>query len=127
MSENGVPISTPAMSPITCHVLDSTLGIPGRQIGVFVERYDFATAKYNIMGEGVTDEDGRCKTLLPGNSPLLPGLYKMTFKTGDYFVSRKQDSFYPIVEISFHIARPEEHYHIPLLLSPWSYTTYRGS
>ncbi|KAF8323744.1 Hydroxyisourate hydrolase [Clavulina sp. PMI_390] len=121
-------MATPAKkSPITCHVLDSTLGQPGKEIGVFVERYEFAAAKYNMLGEGSTDQDGRCTTLLDPSTPLAPGLYKITFKTGDYFVAQNRESFYPIVEITFHVAKADDHYHIPLLLSPWSYTTYRGS
>ena len=84
--------------------------------------------------------------LLDPDHKLKPGLYKLTFQTGDYFVATKRDSFYPVIDVSkykhcfkdpltktfghlkitFHVAK-EEHYHIPLLLSPWSYTTYRGS
>jgi len=114
-------------SQITCHVLDSALGIPGRRIGVFVEYFDLVAEKYNRVGQSETDENGRCNTLVPPNSPLLAGLYKITFETGRYFVAQQQESFYPIVEVAFHVAKPDEHYHIPLLLSPWSYTTYRGN
>ena len=100
---------------------------------------------YPLLGS-VTDGDGRCSTLLPSSPRLEAGIYKMTFNTGEYFTASNRDTFYPVVEvrdcisafafyvqsfttpqITFHLAKPEEHYHIPLLLSPWSYTTYRGS
>ncbi|KAF9515898.1 hypothetical protein BS47DRAFT_1315808 [Hydnum rufescens UP504] len=114
-------------SPITCHVLDSTLGQPGRDIGIFLEHFDFRVGKFNLLGRGITDADGRCNTLLQPSQSLKAGMYKMTFQTGDYFVATKRESFYPLVEVTFHVAKAEDHYHIPLLLSPWSYTTYRGS
>ncbi|KAF8308353.1 5-hydroxyisourate hydrolase [Cantharellus anzutake] len=113
-------------SPVTCHVLDSSFGKPAEDIGVFLEKFNFDTSAFDMLGKGTTNEQGRCETLLDPNHQLKPGLYKLTFQTGDYFVATKRDSFYPVIDITFHIAK-DEHYHIPLLLSPWSYTTYRGS
>jgi len=118
-------MSSSTRSPITCHVLDSTLGQPGRNVGVFLEHFD--NASFRLLAKGATDTDGRCSNLLPTSLKLETGLYKMTFQTGDYFAGLNRETFYPIVEITFHLAKPEEHYHIPLLLSPWSYTTYRGT
>ncbi|CAE6410935.1 unnamed protein product [Rhizoctonia solani] len=79
------------------------------------------------LASGQTDSDGRCVNLLPPQPRLKAGIYRMIFNTGEYFEKDKRDTFYPIVEITFHLAKPDEHYHVPLLLSPWSYTTYRGS
>lgn len=87
----------------------------------------------------VTNADGRCADLLDPTLRLAPGIYKMTFMTGPYFLAAGVDTFYPLVEVSlkddarltpeitFAYSNPEQHYHIPLLLSPFSYTTYRGS
>jgi len=71
--------------------------------------------------------DGRCTDLLDPAERLPPGVYKMTFKTGPYFAALNVPTFYPVVEITFAYSDPAQHYHIPLLLSPFSYTTYRGS
>ncbi|TXT07108.1 hypothetical protein VHUM_03278 [Vanrija humicola] len=79
------------------------------------------------LANGVTDADGRCSTLLDGNTLLKPGLYRMTFLTQEYFIARGVETFYPVVEITFNYVDPSQHYHVPLLMSPFSYTTYRGS
>ncbi|KAG9094533.1 hypothetical protein FS749_012255 [Ceratobasidium sp. UAMH 11750] len=112
-------------SPVTCHVLDSTLGKPAANVNVRLEVMDGSS--FTTLASGQTDSDGRCTTLLPSEPRLQAGVYKMIFNTGEYFEKDKRDTFYPVVEIIFQLAKPEEHYHIPLLLSPWSYTTYRGS
>ncbi|CUA69675.1 5-hydroxyisourate hydrolase [Rhizoctonia solani] len=115
----------PTKSPVTCHVLDSTLGKPAANVKVRLEAMEGST--FLTLASGQTDSDGRCTTLLPAEPRLNAGIYKMIFNTGEYFEKDKRDTFYPVVEIIFHLAKPDEHYHIPLLLSPWSYTTYRGS
>jgi len=117
---------TSSRPPVTCHVLDSSIGKPAADIGVFLEQFNFETSTFDTLGKGTTNQDGRCETLLDPDHKLKRGLYKLTFQTGDYFVATKRDSFYPVIDITFHVAK-EEHYHVPLLLSPWSYTTYRGS
>ncbi|KAG8959007.1 hypothetical protein FRC03_008551 [Tulasnella sp. 419] len=115
-----------ARSPVTCHVLDSTLGRPVSGVPVALMKAE-SNGNFTSLAEGATDQDGRCSTLLPSSPRLEAGFYKMIFRTGDYFAAAGRETFYPVVEINFHLAKPEEHYHIPLLLSPWSYTTYRGS
>ncbi|KAJ1301576.1 hypothetical protein OPQ81_008824 [Rhizoctonia solani] len=115
----------PTKSPITCHVLDSTLGKPAANVNVRLEAMEGSA--FVTLASGQTDSDGRCTNLLPAEPRLKTGVYKMIFHTGEYFEKDKRDTFYPVVEIIFHLAKPDEHYHIPLLLSPWSYTTYRGS
>lgn len=116
---------SPGKSPVTCHVLDSTLGRPAANVDVQLEALD--GSNFVKLASGQTDSDGRCTNLLPSEPRLSAGIYKMVFNTGEYFEKDKRDTFYPVVEIAFHLAKPDEHYHIPLLLSPWSYTTYRGS
>ncbi|KAJ8462282.1 hypothetical protein ONZ45_g17993 [Pleurotus djamor] len=128
-----------AKSPITCHVLDSSLGKPAE--GVIIRLQDRDPPKlegdpdiFNPLGKGVTNADGRCLDLLSPKDPnaesvkLIAGrTYKIIFKTQEYFERTNRKSFYPWVEISFTVENPDEHYHIPLLISPYSYTTYRGS
>ncbi|OWZ77463.1 hydroxyisourate hydrolase [Cryptococcus neoformans Tu401-1] len=119
-------------SPITCHVLDSSQGKPasGVKVSLQILRAELSgsnEAKDKILAEGTTDTDGRCSTLLSPNEKLSSGIYKMVFFTGDYFKATGTETFYPVVEITFNYADPSQHYHIPLLLSPFSYTTYRGS
>ncbi|KAL0247615.1 hydroxyisourate hydrolase [Cryptococcus tetragattii IND107] len=119
-------------SPITCHVLDSSQGKPASGVKISLqilkaEVLGSSEVTGKMLAEGITDTDGRCSTLLPPNEELSPGIYKMVFFTGDYFEAKGTETFYPVVEITFNYADPSQHYHIPLLLSPFSYTTYRGS
>jgi 5-hydroxyisourate hydrolase len=107
------------MSPITTHVLDTARGRPAAGIGVTLEYR--SEGKWSRIGSGVSDTDGRVRDLLPGDAILEPGEYRITFATAAY------STFYPSVEVSFVIEDPSQHYHIPLLLSPFGYSTYRGS
>ena len=112
------------MSPITTHVLDVSLGRPAAGVPVLLEMQD--GAGWAVMGRGVTDADGRNKTLMePGT--LAAGVYRLTFDTGVYFKIAKVTGFYPSVCITFEVHKAGEHYHVPLLLSPFGYSTYRGS
>ncbi|GAA5939634.1 hydroxyisourate hydrolase [Sporobolomyces koalae] len=115
----------PPRSPITCHVLDSTSGKPAPDMRIRLDRLN--TTGFVLQGQGMTDKDGRCNSLLPPGTVLEVGIFKITFFTSEYFTHRGILSFYPFVEIPFEVKSPEEHYHIPCLLSPYSYTTYRGS
>ncbi|GAA6017874.1 hypothetical protein JCM11491_001200 [Sporobolomyces phaffii] len=119
------PQSPAPRSPITCHVLDSTCGKPAPEMRIRLDRLN--TSGFVLQGQGVTDKDGRCNTLLPPGTVLEVGIFKITFFTSEYFTHRGILSFYPFVEIPFEVKSPEEHYHIPCLLAPHSYTTYRGS
>jgi 5-hydroxyisourate hydrolase len=111
------------MSPITTHILDTSLGKP--VAGVEIILYSNSNDSWKEIGRGITNSDGRIANLL--NKELLElGTYKMRFETKDYFDKMKVATFYPYVEIVFDI-RANEHYHIPLLLSPFGYSTYRGS
>ncbi len=112
-------------SPITSHVLDTSLGKPAEGIEVLLERRH-ETGRWQTLGEGATDADGRVADLLPSGS-LLAGNYRLVFATGEYFKRRNVITFYPTVVVNFQIIIPDEHYHVPLLLSPFGYSTYRGS
>lgn len=105
------------MSGISTHVLDTSRGkpVPNMRVRLFRQEIEILVT--------TTNPDGRCPTLLPANETLLPGAYRLIFETSAYF----EDSFYPEVSISFRVIDPSAHYHVPLLISPFGFTTYRGS
>lgn len=113
-------------SPITTHVLDTTLGRPAAGVPIQLDILAAAGA-WQELARGTTDADGRLRTLLPTGFPLAPGLYRIIFDTGAYFDSLKIRGFYPYVSIVFEVLHLDEHYHVPLLLNPFGYSTYRGS
>ena len=113
------------MRSITTHVLDTARGGPARGIPVLLEMQR-ADGTWKAVGRGVTNEDGRVNALLPGKGQLAAGTYRLTFDTGNYIRGRTTAAFYPHVVVVFR-ARAGERYHIPLLLSPYGYCTYRGS
>ena len=109
------------MSTISTHVLDTSLGKPAQGIPVELE-YGCA-----MIGSGVTDGDGRVRDLVPKSASLEVGDYRLTFFVGEYFASGNRESFYSEIVVSFRMNANSEHYHVPLLLSPFGYSTYRGS
>jgi 5-hydroxyisourate hydrolase len=113
------------MSGITTHVLDTSRGCPASGIRVELARIDAAGRSWPIA-HGATDADGRLRTLLPEGTPVVPGAYRLVFDTGAYFAARGVAAFYPHVVVTFTVG-DEPHYHVPLLLSPFGYSTYRGS
>lgn len=114
------------MRAITTHVLDTTVGRPGAGIPVVLERKTHTTG-WQMVGEGITDIDGRVNGLVPERDAFLPGHYRLIFETGTYFMLRNMDTFFPQITISFVVKDAQQHYHVPLLLSPFGYSTYRGS
>ncbi|MCA9238346.1 MAG: 2-oxo-4-hydroxy-4-carboxy-5-ureidoimidazoline decarboxylase [Planctomycetales bacterium] len=115
------------MSPLTTHVLNTHLGQPAAGVAITLELAEpFAAGEWRELAHGVTNHDGRIPDLLPPDS-LVKGRYRMTFATGAYFAAQGVDHFYPQVTVEFEIDHPGEHYHVPLLLSPFGYSTYRGS
>jgi 5-hydroxyisourate hydrolase len=114
------------MSPLTTHVLDTTRGTPASGIAVTLEIQAGKDA-WKSIAKGVTDSDGRVKTLLPDGSRLAAATYRLTFDTGAYFRATGTPSFYPYVSIVFETTGTTPHLHVPVLLSPHGYTTYRGS
>ena len=111
---------------ITTHVLDTARGKPADGVPIVLEHRD-AKGKWLELGRGTTDSDGRLRTLVPSGLALEPSTYRLTFDTADYFRAQGRDGFYPEVTISFTVRDPTQHYHVPLLLSPFGYSTYRGS
>lgn len=114
------------MSRISTHVLDTAKGRPAAGVPVRLEREE-AAGQWSQLHSTKTDEDGRCAELLPAGSRLSAGVYRLIFDTSAYFAASKIEGLYPSVQISFHVRSGESHFHIPLLLSPNGYTTYRGS
>lgn len=113
-----------AKSPITSHVLDVALGKPAAGVSVKLARSE--AGAFVELAQGTTNEDGRVTNLLsPGT--LAAGTYRISFALTPYFEASGRTSFYPHVDIVFTVERPEEHFHVPLLLSPFGYSTYRGS
>jgi 5-hydroxyisourate hydrolase len=113
------------MSHITTHVLDVTLGRPAANVPVKLEAQS-AAGQWTESAQGATDADGRLREWAAAKT-LPAGIYRLTFDTRAYFASRNIAGLYPQVVIVFEVRDAQEHYHIPLLLSPFGYSTYRGS
>ena len=114
------------MSAITTHILDVSNGVPARGVGVTLER-QAAGGDWKVIGKGATDDDGRARDLLAADARLETGNYRLTFETGAYFAARQIEGFYPQATVAFTVRDAAQHYHVPLLLSPFGYSTYRGS
>jgi 5-hydroxyisourate hydrolase len=112
------------MSQITTHILDVATGKPAG--GVTIILFQEQNGEWKELGKGVTNNDGRLADLVAKDSVLPFGNYKLKFETKDHFDKQLVQSFYPYIEITFEI-KSIEHYHIPLLLNSFGYTTYRGS
>jgi 5-hydroxyisourate hydrolase len=110
-------------SRVTTHVLDATSGRPAADVEVTLERH--AGQSWQLVTSGRTDDDGRIAEFGPAD--LEPGVYRVSFAVGAYFAAHDQLTFYPEVVIMFTLDEKEAHYHVPLLLSPYAYSTYRGS
>ncbi|MGD0963527.1 MAG: hydroxyisourate hydrolase [Candidatus Acidiferrales bacterium] len=113
------------MSQITTHVLDVSIGRPAAGVPV-VLAIKKSSGAWQELSRGATDGDGRLRHLL-APAALVQGIYRLTFDTACYFESRRSAGFYPEVAIEFEVRDAKEHYHVPLLLSPYGYSTYRGS
>ena len=108
---------------LSTHVLDVTTGRPAA--GIRLTLHEIGGSARGLIAETVTNADGRTDAPLISGEPLRIGTYELTFHVGDYF--RRGPPFLDAIPIRFAIAEPEGHYHVPLLMTPWSYTTYRGS
>ena len=109
---------------ISTHVLDAVAGGPAVGMALWLERFG-ADGPVRVAA-GTTDGDGRCPELTRGVEPAA-GVHRMHFDTGAWFAERGQVTFYPVVEVTFEVTDPQAHHHVPLLLSPFAYSTYRGS
>ncbi len=108
------------MGTLSTHVLDTSLGAPAAGITVVLESLDG-----EVIGDGITDGDGRVGSI--GPERLDQGDYRLRFASGAYFAGRGVDAFYPEVVVVFTVADADQHYHVPVLLNPFGYSTYRGS
>ncbi|MEP1093762.1 MAG: hydroxyisourate hydrolase [Cyclobacteriaceae bacterium] len=112
------------MSQITTHVLDTAKGLPAEGIRISLQKP--VDNDWENIASGNTNSDGRVANFLPTDQVIQPGVYRILFETGAYFEKEGVAGFYPEVPVIFEI-KDTEHYHIPLLLSPFGYSTYRGS
>ena len=113
------------MSTITTHVLDTSRGEPAAGVPATLEVE--AAGGWKVVGKGTTNADGRISDLVPPEMTLAAGVYRLTFDTARYFAAHRLEGFYPQVTVVFRIDEPAQQYHVPLLLSPFGYSTYRGS
>ena len=114
------------MKRISTHVLDIARGQPAMDVAVRLERQE-VTGNWAALASARTDADGRCGQLLPREDALRAGLYRLSFDAGSYHQAQNIEGLYPVVEVTFQVHEGESQFHIPLLLSPHGYTTYRGS
>jgi 5-hydroxyisourate hydrolase len=114
------------MKRISTHILDLSQGKPATDVPVRLEKQDSA-GDWRLLTSARTDQDGRCPQLLPEDDHLSAGVYRLIFDTGSYFARQKMNALLPVVEVTFQAREGESHFHIPLLLSPNGYSTYRGS
>ncbi len=113
------------MSHITTHILDTSLGKPAAGVPVRLEK-PTGDDNWETVSNGITNSDGRVPDLLPTNDPVEPGNYRLVFEIAAYFADAGRKCFYPYVHIVFEVT-DASHYHVPLLLNPFGYSTYRGS
>ncbi|MGB1262129.1 MAG: hydroxyisourate hydrolase [Cognaticolwellia sp.] len=113
------------MSQITSHVLDTTRGKPAQNLAISL--FTQTKAGWRELATGVTNADGRVSNLLTDDRVLAAGIYRLNFATQDYFIANDEQGFYPYVDIVFQLDGSASHYHIPLLLTAFGYSTYRGS
>jgi 5-hydroxyisourate hydrolase len=114
------------MKTISTHVLDIAQGKPAKDVPVRLDRRELA-GEWVRLNSSRTDAEGRCGQLLPQGDGLRAGLYRLAFDTASYYLASNVHGLYPIVEITFQVGEGDSHFHIPLLLSPHGYTTYRGT
>ncbi|XP_048014674.1 5-hydroxyisourate hydrolase b [Megalobrama amblycephala] len=123
--------SVKGSGPLTTHVLNTGDGVPAARMALSLHRLDPRMTIWSLITCGVsqrinTNEDGRCPGLITSDA-FTPGMYKIRFETGQYWESLGQSSFYPYVEIVFTVSDADQSFHVPLLVSRYSYSTYRGS
>lgn len=112
-------------TPISTHVLNTASGKPAAGVAIVLQYQ--AGKNWEELGRGLTDLQGRAADLYPAKKPLQAGTYRLVYETGVYFKGQGTKTFFPQVEIIFEVEMTDEHYHVPLLLSPFGYSTYRGS
>lgn len=114
------------MSTLSTHVLDTSLGLPAQDLALTLEQQN-PDGNWRELARARTNTDGRVPALLPPGTAMAQGIYRLTFDTAGYFRARKSPGFYPYVQVVFELTSSTDHCHVPLLLSPFGYSTYRGS
>ena len=114
-----------AGNPLSVHVLNLENGLPSPGVNVTLEKH--VGKDWQSLSQGVTNEQGRIGELFPAKQTLEAGEYRVVFKTGEYFKKVGRDTFFPEIPVIFEVKNVDQHYHIPLLLSPYGFSTYRGS
>ncbi|WP_339670917.1 hydroxyisourate hydrolase [Dasania marina] len=114
------------MSQITTHILDISRGSPARNVAITLSQLN-SDGGWTVVGQGQTNNDGRIPKLCTEGVVLTAGTYQMHFDTASYFTAIGDPIFYPWADVIFNIGGDGQHYHIPLLLSPYGHSTYRGS
>ncbi|TWR89362.1 hydroxyisourate hydrolase [Pseudomonas saxonica] len=114
-----------AGNPLSVHVLNLENGLPSPGVSVTLEKH--VGKDWQSLSQGVTNEQGRIGELFPAKQALEAGEYRVVFKTGEYFKKVGRDTFFPEIPVIFEVKNVDQHYHIPLLLSPYGFSTYRGS
>ncbi|TPG71919.1 hydroxyisourate hydrolase [Hymenobacter nivis] len=124
----GLAQQTPPAYQLSTHILDISRGLPAPGVTVRLERYDVAKKTWSSVAEKQTDAAGRIADFLPtaGQKTPATGTYRLTFLTKPYFAAQQQTSFYPFIEVVFELT-DGAHYHVPITLSAFGYSTYRGS
>ena len=116
-----------SVTTLSTHVLDTSLGVPAANIPVTLVRVEDGSDVAIVLASGVTNADGRVAAFGPAEGLLRDGHYRLRFDVAGYFADARRSSFYIEICIDFVVADAPQHYHVPLLLSPWGYSTYRGS
>ena len=111
---------------ISTHVLDTAFGAPAAGVAVTLERVE-GREREVVISRGVTDADGRVAALVPVGGMMEAGTYRLSFDVASYFAVTQRESFYSEIAVTFSVGHEAQHYHVPLLLSPYGYSTYRGS
>lgn len=122
-----VPTVEPSanINPLSVHVLNLQDGLPSPDVAVTLEQR--VGDHWTMLGEGVTNAQGRISALFPADVAMVRGTYRVTFKTGKWFADHKSPTFFPEIPVIFTADGSVQHYHVPLLLSPYGYSTYRGN
>ncbi len=115
----------PVKNPISVHVLNLKSGTPSEGVTVVLDKKE--GDKWVKLSSAVTSRDGRINALYPDGKEMQPGDYRVTFETGKYYADHNEDTFFSEIPVIIHVSKAGEHYHVPLLLSQYGYSTYRGS
>ena len=114
-----------AANPLSVHILDLQSGQPTAGVTVTLEQK--TGNGWQQLASGVTNAQGRITEMYPADKTMQAGDYRIVFKTGEHYARLKQETFFPEIPVQFHVEKTGQHYHIPLLLSPFGFSTYRGN